>query len=104
MNRKAVISTLRKDFELILMRHTDTTKATVKKDDRLNYFIFPKGKEFDYYITSPGCTELVRIEKTSKRKIKVQVTMQNYAGGIPDSIGITHKHFNFNIGLKRLER
>jgi len=30
--------------------------------------------------------------------------MQHYIGGIPDTIGITHKNFNFNIGLKRLER
>ena len=104
MNRKAVIKTLRKDFELILMRHFDTLKAQVKKEGELTYFVFPQGKEYNSFITNSNCTELVRIEKASKRKIKVQVIMQNYAGGVPDTIGITHKNINFTIGLKRLER
>ncbi|MEO5996790.1 MAG: hypothetical protein ABIN89_08660 [Chitinophagaceae bacterium] len=104
MNKKAVIKMLRKDFELILMRQIDTIKVIVKKNDRHNYFIFPQGKEFNYYITDLKCDQLVRIEKTSKRKIKVQVIMQNYVKGIPDTIGISHRNFNFNIGLKRLQR
>jgi hypothetical protein len=104
MKKKAVINTLRKDFELIMMRRLDTTNASVKKEGGLFYYLFQQDKEFNYYITSPGCAELVRVEKASKRKRKVQVIMQNYIGGIPDTIGITHKNFNFNIGLKRLER
>ncbi len=104
MKKKAVINTLRKDFELVMMRHLDTTNASVKKDGDLFYYLFPQGKEFNYYITGPGCADLIRVEKASKRKTKVQVIMQNYIGGIPDTIGITHKNFNFNIGLKRLVR
>lgn len=104
MKKKGVINTLRKDFELVMMRHLDTTNASVKKDGGFFYYLFPQNKEFNYYITGPGCAELVRVEKASKRTIKVQVIMQNYIGGIPDTIGITHRNFNFNIGLKRLER
>ena len=104
MDKKAVIRTLRKDFELVMMRHLDTATASVKRKNELFYYSFPEGKEFTYYITNTGCNELVRIEKASKRKTRVQVIMQHYTGGIPDTIGITHKNFNFNIGLKRLER
>ena len=104
LNKKAVIRTLRKDFGLVIMHHLDTANGLVKKEGDLTYYTFPLGKEFNYYITRVGCSELVRVENASKRKIKVQVTMQNYVGGIPDTISITHKNFNLNIGLKRLER
>lgn len=104
MNKKAVIKTLRKDFELVMMRHLDLAKGSVKKEADLFYYTFPEGKEFNYYITNAGCDELVRVEKASRRKTKVKVIMKNYVGGIPDTIGITHTNFNFNIGLKRLER
>lgn len=104
MNRRAVIRTLQKDFEMIMMRHLDTAKAYVKNAGGLNYFIFSQGNEYNSYITNAGCTQLVNIEKSSKRKIKVSALMQNYVGGVPDTIGISHKNFNFNIGLKRLER
>jgi hypothetical protein len=30
--------------------------------------------------------------------------MKNYTHGIPDTIGISHKTFNFTIGLKRIEQ
>jgi len=104
MNKKAVIGTLRKDFGLVMMRHLDTANGFVRKEGDLTYNAFPQGKEFNYYVTRAGCSELVRVEIASKRKTKVQVIMQNYIGGIPDTISIMHKNFNFNIGLKRLER
>jgi hypothetical protein len=34
----------------------------------------------------------------------VEAVMRNYVNGIPDTIGISHKTFNFTIGLKRLQR
>ena len=104
MNKKAVIRTLRKDFELVMMRHLDTANGSVKKEGDLIYYSFPQGKEFNYYITRARCSELVRVENASKRKTKVQVIMQHYIDGVPDTIGITHKNIHFNIGLKRLER
>jgi hypothetical protein len=104
MNKKAVITTLRKDFELVLMRSPGIAQAVPKEDDLFRYFVLPQGREFNYYITSTDCTVLEKIEKASRRKIKVSVIMKNYTGGIPDTIGISHHNFNFNIGLKRLER
>ncbi|MEJ7766932.1 MAG: hypothetical protein WKF89_03920 [Chitinophagaceae bacterium] len=104
MNKKAVINTLRKDFELVLMQDLDSGSANILTDKRLSYFWFSKGKEFHYYITDTACKELVRIDKISRRKVKVQAIMQHYVKGVPDTIGITHRNFNFTIGLKRLER
>lgn len=104
MNKKSVIKTLQHDFELILMQHLNNTPATVKTQDDLLYFIFPQTKGYNYYITNADGTELIRMERASNKKIIVEAVMQNYVDGIPDTIGISHKTFEFKIGLKRIER
>lgn len=104
MNRKAVIKTLRKDFDLVLMRGLDTGKVVIRKNDSLTYYVFKQTKGYNTYITNNTGTELVRMERSSKRKPVVQAIMKNYVDGVPDTIGITHKTFNFSIGLKRIER
>jgi hypothetical protein len=104
MNKKNVIKTLENDFQLVLMNHLETAKGSLKTDGKLLYYSFPNGKGFNYYITNAGCTELVKIEGASKKKTKVEVIMNNYIAGVPDTIGISHKNFHFTIGLKRLER
>jgi hypothetical protein len=104
MDKKAVLKTLRKDFELLLMQHLDTQNAFVLKDDQLLYYGFPQKKGTYYYITDSACSQLLRIEKSSRRKPFVKAIMQNYSDGIPDTIGISHTNFNFSIGLKRLKQ
>ncbi len=104
MNKKSVIKTLQHDFELILMNNPDKSKAVVKTNEGLNYFIFPQTKGYNYYITNQGGDELVRMERASNKKTVVEAVMKNYQNGIPDTIGISHKTFEFNISLKRIER
>lgn len=105
MDRKAVIKTLRKDFEIVLMQNLDYSNASIKKNDSgIFYYTFPQKKGFNYYITDSSANELIRMERTSKRKTIVTVVSQNYNNGLPDSIGITHHKFDFTIGLKRIER
>jgi hypothetical protein len=104
LNKKTVIKTLQHDFELVLMNNLYHSKATVKTNEGLTYFIFPQSKGFNYYITNQSCNELVRLERVSNKKTIVAAVMKNYVGGIPDTIGISHKTFEFNIGLKRIER
>ena len=92
------------------MNHLDNNTATVKTDNGLIYFIFPQNKGYNYYITNADGTELVRMERASNKKTIVEAVMknfgkvQNFAKVAPDSIGISHKTFEFNIGLKRIER
>lgn len=104
MNKKPVIKTLRQDFGLILMEKMDTRQVMIRKNDGLVYYTFPQAKGYYHYITNTTGTDLVRMERSSKRKAVMEAIMQNYTNGIPDTIGITHKNFNFTIGLKRLER
>ena len=103
MNRKSVLKTLRKDFELILMERPDRTAAIVKSSGGLLYHIFPQQKGYNYYITDESGNELVRMERASRSKTVVEAVMQHYTNGIPDTIGISHKTFEFTIGLKRIE-
>ncbi|MEP7255741.1 MAG: hypothetical protein ABI666_08180 [Ferruginibacter sp.] len=104
MNKRSVIKTLQHDFELVLMNGLNNNPATVKTDSGLLYFIYPQAKGFNYYITSADGNELVHIERASYKKTVVEAVMKNYINGIPDTIGISHKTFEFNIGLKRIER
>ena len=104
LNKKSVIKTLQHDFELILMNNLDNSKASVRTKDGVTYFIFPQSKGFNYYITNQSGDELVRLERASNKKTIVEAVMKNYINGIPDTIGISHKTFEFNIGLKRIER
>jgi hypothetical protein len=104
MNKKSVLKTLRKDFELILMEHLDSNSVSVRTKDELLYFVFPQVKGYNYYITDSTGNKLVRMERASKRKTIVEAIMKDYVNGMPDTIGISHKTFNFTIGLKRIER
>ena len=104
MNKRSVLKTLRHDFELILMNGLDSSQASIRNEGDLICFAFPQSKGFNYYFTDATRSVLVRIERASKKKTVVEAIMQNYINGIPDTIGISHKTFNFTIGLKRIER
>ncbi|MEP7278536.1 MAG: hypothetical protein ABI813_07840 [Bacteroidota bacterium] len=104
MDKKAVLTTLRKDFEILLMQHLEPGKAFVRKKDGLFYYGFPQTKGNNYYITDTACSQLVRLERASKRKVVVTAVMLHYSDGTPDTIGISHQNFNFTIGLKKLKQ
>ena len=104
MDKKPVIKTLRKDFELLIMENLDSTTMQVRRDSNLVYYTFPQSSGYYHYITNIAGDSLVRMERASKRKPVVRVIAQNYVNGIPDTVGFTHTKFDFTIGLKRLER
>jgi hypothetical protein len=104
LDKKNVINTLKSDFELLLMRNLSSRHATIKTDGINTWYGFISGKETHYYITNKACDTLIRIENAMKRKPKVQIAMMQFEKGIPDSIGITHRNFNFEIGLKYIKR
>ncbi len=104
MDKKAVKKTLRKDFELIMMNDLENKTSYSRKDSSLVYIAFPQTKGTYYYITNMDCSELVKMQRASNSKAVVEAIMKNYVNGIPDTIGISHKNFNFDIGLKRIER
>jgi len=104
MNRKAILKTLRQDFELVLMRSLNMNEARIFKNNDRMYYSFPQKKGSNYYITDLNCTTMLAIEKASGKKAVVTVVMKDYSKGIPDTIGISHTNFPFTIGLKRLQQ
>jgi len=104
MDKKAVIKTLRKDFELILLPPADYKSAYLRKDDSSLYYIFPRPKGTFCYITDLKSTEMKLMEISSPHKPIVRAIAKDDGNGVPDTIGISHKNFNFTIGLKKIDR
>lgn len=103
MDKKAVIKTLQKDFEMILMRQ-DPATAEVLTDGENRYTAFPLKKGKIYYITSKDCSTFVRVENGSRRKPVVEAFLSRYTNGVPDSILVQHKNIKFNISSQRVEK
>ncbi len=102
MNKKPVIKTLRKDFELVLMTHLQSPDSYFLKNDDGYYHSFRDGKDYYHYVTDASCRELLRMERAGRRKKVMEAVMQDYHQGIPDTIGIKHINFSFTIELKRI--
>jgi hypothetical protein len=104
MNKKTVIKTLRKDFELILWQHTGVATGRVLSNGTDHYYAFPQEKGTNYYITDSTCTHFLRAEKASRKKAIVIAHLLDYREGIPDSVSIVHQTFHFTIALKRIHQ
>ena len=104
MDRKPVIATLRKDFEIVLMQHLDTSTAFIKRQGSLIYYGFPQVKGTNYYVTDASGNSLLKMERASRRKTVVTIIAENFVNNLPDTIGIEHHNFNFTIALKRIPR
>lgn len=101
LNKKAVINTLRKDFELLLGIPFRGPVQAWQMDDEIYYGAFQK-KESAYFITDRDCASLQRMELGSKRKRKVTVKLKGSQLGSPDSVSIHHHTFAMDIVLKKL--
>ncbi len=102
MDKKAVIKTLRKDFELILMQHIGSVSSNTLKGGSDYYHVFQHREDYYYYITDSLCSKLIRMERGSSRKKVMEAVAGGYKMGIPDTMGIKHNNFDFTIELKRI--
>ncbi len=102
MNKKAVIKTLRKDFQLLLMNRLSEAKYLSKTDGKNQYHIYKQGKDYYYYQTNNHCDSLVAMERGSKRKNVVDIQFTGMQKTLPDSVYIKHNNFAFNIALKQI--
>ena len=102
LNKKAVIKTLRKDFELILFRRLTEDRRFVLLDSGNRYYGFPQRKGVNYYITDSSCNRLIRMQRASARKPVMEATITLDPEKTPDSIAIRHLNFAFQIDLKKL--
>jgi hypothetical protein len=103
MNKKALINTLRKDFELILFRNMDPVKYYALTDSLLVYHAYPQKKGINYYITDANCQRLVKMQRASTVKPVMEAFLEGDSlNNSPDRILIHHLNFNFTIELKKI--
>jgi hypothetical protein len=103
MDKKAVIKTLRNDFDLILFNNTSIQNAYELKDSSLVYHAFPQKKGVNYYITDEECSQLIKLQRASNKKPIMEAVMNGYTpGNSPEHIQIRHLNFNFSVSLQKL--
>lgn len=101
MDKEAVVNLLRKDFEMLLMKY-DPSQAKVLTDGAQTFTTFALKKGKVYYVTTPDCSNLVRIENGSKRKPVIQIFVSGEQKEMPESFQIEHKKVAFTIHSKRI--
>jgi hypothetical protein len=106
MNKPALIKTLKKDFELLLVRNIPDKPAgyyNFNKDTDLLYSKFNLNKGFVYYVTNKQI-ELTNIENADEKQ---KVIIMDMAKGsmlktLPESLMIKHLKAHFTIKLRKI--
>ncbi len=102
MNKQPLIKTLRKDFELVMLRTMEKSSGYALADSGLIYHAYPQVKGVNYYVTDSACGRLIKMQRASKKKpVMEAVLFGGSAGDSPDSISIRHLNFDFTITLKK---
>ncbi|MFT3902806.1 MAG: hypothetical protein QM727_06510 [Niabella sp.] len=102
MDKAAVKTTLRKDFETVLMNRLDYASVLLQQKGNESYYTFKNDTDRYYYITDLSCNNLFRAERGSDSKKVMEVVLKQTNSGIPDEIHIRHFNFKFNINLTRI--
>ena len=102
INKKAVINTFRKDFELLLLNKAKLSIPKAYEAGAEKIFAFETGKEADYVVVTEDCSQLLRLEKWGKKKM-AEITFFG-AAAVPDSITIRHFNFRMSIKMKKINR
>lgn len=104
LDKKPVIQTLRKDFELLLGIPFKNQKGNYKTLNDEYYYGVSQKNETAYFITKNDCASLLRLELRSKRKRKVTVTLYGDDSNDPDSLLVKHYTFDMTISLKKISQ
>jgi hypothetical protein len=103
MNKKGLIKTLRKDFELLLFKNMDFKNSYTLKDSNWVYHAFPQQDGINYYITDMSCTHLISMQRASDKKPVMEIVLDSKNDNPPDSLFISHNiKINFTISLKKI--
>jgi hypothetical protein len=100
LDRKPVIITFRKDFQLLLgLSFQGDVQGWRQRGE--NYYGVGQKKEVAYFITDAECASLQRLELGSRRKRKVTERLFGARAAVPDSVQILHHTFAMEIRLKK---
>jgi hypothetical protein len=104
LNRKPVVETLRKDFELILaLPFEKGTYQSWSEGDEV-FFGVKQKNETAYFIISKDCSSLHRLEWGDARKRKVTVQLVGSGYPSPEKFELIHHTFDMRISLTRFQK
>jgi hypothetical protein len=104
LNRKPVLTTLRKDFALLIGLPFANQPVTPFISGDEVYFEARQKKESYYFITRKDCASLHRLERGSTRKRIVTVDVPSTGYPSPAQLVLKHHTFDMQIKLNRIER
>ena len=101
LNKKVIINTLQKDFQILVKQNNKVLKE-FKKDDKIAYQTRLK-EQFNYYFISNENKELIKIINTSRKKEKMFINFDEVENEIAIKIDIIHLNIKLKIHLKYLD-
>ena len=104
LNKKPVVQTLRKDFELILALPFRSGSYQSWIDGEEVFFGVKQKKQTAYFIISKDCSSLHRLEWGDARKRKVTVQLIGSGYPAPDKFELIHHTFDMRISLTRFQK
>lgn len=108
MNKPALIKTLKKDFELLLVKNLNDKPTGIyhfNNDPSRHYIRFELEKGFVYYITDNG-KKIKGIENADEHRkvIVMDITAADTPQSLPAAVAIRHLRAGFTIDLKKINR
>lgn len=105
-NRPALLRTIQKDIQILLMSSVKQNKLNVLEDKKHQYVVFKTKDEglFDYYFVEKKSKKITRIEHSKKRIKKTTFTLSNYDGQVPGMVLIKHHDIKLQIELNLLKK
>jgi len=104
LDRKPVIKTLQKDFELMLgVPFAQGGLQSWRTQDEIFFGVAQK-KITAYFIADKYCSSLRRLEWGTKRKRKVSIEIKGAGYPLPDTLHITHYTFSLKFRLTRFQK
>lgn len=104
LDKPALIKTLKKDFNLFLMKGLEKETEKIFTPDRGNevYYCFNIGEGYVYYVEDNNM--LQRIENTGKKKRVTTISLmgKHSVNGLADSVLFNHHKANFTISLHKI--
>jgi len=102
LNKPAVIKTLSKDLNLLLMKRLNGASELAFKDGKDTYHRFTLEKGYAYYVENSA--RLVRIDNTGKKSLVTRIELKGDRGQheLADSILFRHLKANFTIELNKI--
>jgi hypothetical protein len=103
-DKRAVIRTLRKDFELLLAIPFRDNQFIVYETTDERYFAVAEKNEMAYFITTKDCASLRRLERGDDSRATVSITFPGSTYPAPDSIVVSHHTFDLQVKLVRITK